>query len=248
VRAALVLDGNDPYVHHVAAEVLIAQRKLDDAWAHCLIALEGPSATPATRVLGARIRRLQGDREQARELLLEAVAIEPAHTEALAQLAQLELHAGNRDEASRLIALALESDPASYDAHVIAGYVDLARGDAASAEHHARFVISQDATDEDGLRLWAAVQARRNWLLGAWWRWNLWLTLRSESRRIALVIGSFVVVRVAVIVTDELGHSGVSRALSLAWLGLCAYTWFAPVLFRRMLARSLAAVRLDPDF
>jgi hypothetical protein len=27
-----------------------------------------------------------------------------------------------------------------------------------------------------------------------------------------------------------------------------AYTWFAPVMFRRMVARSLEAVRLDPEF
>jgi Flp pilus assembly protein TadD len=248
VRTALALDAHDPYIHHIAAAVLAAQRKLDDAWAHCLIALEGPGATPAAHALGARIRTLQGDRVHARELLHEALALDPAHTDALTQLAYLALHAGDTPEAHRLVTLALESDPADHDAHLAAGYVDLARGDAAGAEQHARFVLGQSAGDRDGLALWAAVQARRSWLLGAWWRWNMWASLRDERRQIALLVVMFVVARIAIIITDELDLDRLSRVLSLMWFALCAYTWFAPVMFRRMVARSLAAVRLDPEF
>jgi Flp pilus assembly protein TadD len=247
-RTALALDANDPFIHRVAAAVLIAERKLDDAWAHCLIALEGPAPAPEAFVLGARVRALQGERAHAHELLHEALAIDAAHVGALTQLARLELSGGERDEAARLIALALEADPADHAAHLAAGTIDLARGDAASAEQHARFVLGQDATDRDALALWAAIQARRSWLLGAWWRWNMWLSQRDDRRQIALLIGAFVVVRIAIIATDELGLEGVSRALRLGWLGLCAYTWFAPGMFRRMVARSLETVRLDPDF
>jgi Flp pilus assembly protein TadD len=248
VRAALALDGNDPYIHQVAAAVLAAERKLDDAWAHCLIALEGPSAPPAAYVLGARIRSLQGDRARAKELLLEALALDAAHTGALTQLAQLELHAGDPGRAAHLIELALTSDPADRHAHVVAGYIDLARGDAASAETHARFVLNQNAVDPGGLDLWTAVQARRSWVLGAWWRWNAWMSIGEDRRRIALLIGGWVIAQLAIIIADALGLDTTSRVLSLAWLGLCAYTWFAPELFRRMLEQSLGTVRLDPDF
>ena len=247
-RTALGLDANDPYIHHVMAAVLTADRKLDDAWAHCLIALEGPTAAPEAYVLGARIRTLQGDTERARELLDEALALDAAHTDALTQLARLSLDAGDRATASRLIAQALESAPEDHAAHVVAGFVDLANGDAASAEQHARFVLGQDATDEDGLALWTAIQARRSRLLGAWWRWNTWMARGNERRQVALLIGAFVLARLAIIITDELGYDGASRALTLAWLGFCAYTWLAPELFRRMLARQLGTVRLDPDF
>jgi len=41
---------------------------------------------------------------------------------------------------------------------------------------------------------------------------------------------------------------GAARGLRVAWLGLCAYTWYAPAHFRRMLARALGTVRLDPRF
>jgi Tfp pilus assembly protein PilF len=246
LRIALSLDASDRYIHHAAAEVLAAQRKLTDAWAHCLIALEEP--TPDACVLGARIRTLQGNHAHARELLTEALALDAQHTDALTRFALLELHAGNHVEARQLITRALESDPADHDAHLVAGYVELAFGDAAAAEQHARFVLGQNATRDDALELWAAVRARRSWLLGAWWRFHMWISLRDDRRRIALLIGMFVLARTAIILTDELGYPGVSHALRLAWLGLCAYTWFAPALFRYMLARSLGTVRLDPEF
>lgn len=248
MHAALALDGNDPYIHHVAAAVLMADRRLDDAWAHCLIALEDPTVTPATFVLAAKIRSLKGDRTGAKELLQEALALDASDTGALTGLARLELGAGDRERAAQLIEQALTSDPADRDAHVVAGYIDLARGDTAGAENHARFVLHQNAIDHDGLELWAAIRARRSWLLGAWWRWNTWMSLGEDRRRIALLIGGFVIAQLAIIIADDLGYDAASRALNLAWLGLCAYTWFAPELFRRMLARSLDTVRLDPEF
>lgn len=248
VQLALTLDGNDPFIHHVAAEVRAAQRKLDDAWAHCLIALEGPAVALGSYVLASRIRALRGERTAARELVLEALALDADHTEALTQLARLELDAGRRDEAASAIARALESDPVDRDAHLVAGYVALARGDAAVAEQHARFVLNQNAIDDNGLALWAAIQARRNWLLGAWWRWNTWVSLGDDRRRVALLIGGFVLAQLAIIVSDELDLDTLARVLQLTWLGLCAYTWFAPELFRRMITRSLGTVQLDPDY
>lgn len=246
--AALHLDGNDPYVHYVAAAVLRARRKLDDAWAHCLIALEDPAAEAATHVLGAQIQILRGDRDRARTLLDEALALDAAHAGALTVLARLELHLGNLEAAGEHISLALKSEPENRDAHVVAGFIDLSRGDAEAAEQHARFVLNQDATDEGGLELWTAIKARRSRMLGLWWRWNSWMSLRDDMRKIAMLIGTFVIVRIAIIVTDELGYETLSRVLSLVWLGLCAYTWFAPEMFRRWLKQELGTVRLDPDF
>lgn len=246
-RIALGLDGHDPYIHRVVAAVLAAERKLDEAWEHCLIAMQdGPTA--AAYVLGARIRQLMADDERARELLVEAIELEPGDVDALSELARLSLETGDRSKAVELIAHALETDPAHHTAHVVAGYIDLAADQIDAAEQHARFVLQGNATSHDGLMLWTAIQARRSRLLGAWWRWNAWITLGSERRRLGLLLGEFVAVQIAIIVTDELGFEGVTRILALGWIGLCAYTWFAPALFRRMVARSLQTVRLDPEF
>jgi hypothetical protein len=58
----------------------------------------------------------------------------------------------------------------------------------------------------------------------------------------------YVAVRVAIIVTDALELDAVSRVLQLVWLASCVYSWFAPALFRRMVARALRTVALDPEF
>lgn len=248
MRAALHLDGNDPYVHYVAAAVLRAARKLDEAWEHCLVALEDASADAATHVLGARIRILQGDRARARELLEQALALDGSDTGALTVLAELELESGELAGAAERIALALKLDPVDHDAHVVAGHIDLARGDVAAAEQHARFVLNQNASNESGLRLWTAIKARRSAVLGVWWRWNTWMSLRDDTRRIAVLLAMFVVMRVAIIVLDELGFESLARLLGLLWLGICAYTWFAPAIFERWMKAELGTVKLDPDF
>ena len=247
-RLALGLDANDPYIHYVAAAVLRAERKLEDAWAHILVALESDNADATTHVLGATIQVLRGDRPRARELLLEALALDASHCDALTELARLELDAGDREGAKEHIELALKSDPSDRDAHVVAGFLALANGNDASAEEHARFVLNQDATDEGGLRLWTAVKAKRSKLLGLWWRWNTYISMRDDHRQIAVLIGTFVLMRILIIVTDELGYEVISRALAIGWLGFCAYTWYAPELFRSWLKQELGTVKLDPDF
>ena len=227
---------------------LTAERKLEDAWAHCLIALQAAAPTPDAFVLGAQIRDLLDDRAHARELLREALALDAAHTAALTQFSHLERRSGAYDEAARLAQLALEADPGYRPAHIAAGYVDLARGDVASAEQHAKFVLHGDSNDRAGLELWAAVQARRSRVLGTWWRWNTWMCVGEDRRRLAILMAGYLIAQIAIIISDELDLTRLTLVLSLGWLGFCAYTWFAPALFQRMVARSLEAVRLDPDF
>lgn len=245
---ALAFDGNDRFCHYAAAIVLRARRKLDEAWAHCLVALQEEGAGPDYHVLAASIRVLQGDRVAARELLDEALAIEPEHSGALTALAQLELREGHLAEAQRWIEAALAADPADHDAHVVAGHVALRRGDAAEAEQHARFALAGDATDHGALELWTAIQARRSLWLGLWWRVNAFMAMRSERGQLALLLGSFMLVRIAMIVAGGTGHEDLEALLGKLWLAFCAYTWVAPPLFRRMLRRQLATVVLRDDF
>lgn len=247
-QIALGLDGNDPMCHYAAAAVLRAQRKLDTAWEHCQVALQSDETDADTHVLGAEIRVLRGELSEARELLDRALELESSHTGALVAMARLELAAHRHDEAARWASDALESAPADLDAHVVAGLVDLVRGDTVHAEEHARFALGQDANDRGAIELWAAIKARRSWLLGTWWRLNAWLSLRSESGQIAVLIGSFVVVRVVIILAGAAGWHTLESMLGWVWLGVCAYTWFAPTLWKRMIASELGTVTLDPDY
>ncbi len=247
-RLALALEGGGAFCHYAAAAVLRAQRKLDEAWEHCEIALQADGTDVDVHVLAAGIRGLRGELAEARALLVEALALEPSHAGALTALARLELDAHRPEEAARYIEEALRARPDDLDAHVVAGFIDLVRGDDAGAEGHARFALTQDATDRDALQLWAAIKAPRSFTLGLWWRLNAWVSLRSEGGQVALLIGSFVIVRIAIILAAAADLPLVEQILQWGWLGFCAYTWIAPGLFRRMLERDLGAVRLDPEF
>jgi len=248
IRTALALDGNDGYIHYIAAAVLRAERKLDDAWAHILISLDDNHTNPHRHVLAAEIQELKGDIPRAIEQLITALELDPNNCDALTVLANLELGTGKLAQAAEHIEQALASDPADLDAHCVAGLIDLAKGNDASAEQHARFVLNQDGNNERGLRLFTAVKAKRSKLIGLWWRWNTFLSMRDERKKIAVLIGSFVIARILIIVTDELGLDVLSRVLQIAWLGFSAYTWFAPELFRQWLKAELGAVKLDPEY
>lgn len=247
-RLSLALDGNDAFCHYAAAAVLRAQRRLREAWEHCEVALQADAADIDIYVLGAGIRALRGELAEARALLTEALAREPGHAGALTQFARLELDAHRYAEAARYIDDALRASPGDVDAHITAGYIDLVRGDIAGAEEHARFALGQDATERDALALWAAIKARRSWMLGLWWRLNAWVSLRSEAGQVSLLIGSFVIVQVAIILAAALDLDLALRVLRWGWLGFCGYTWVAPALFKRMLERDLGTVVLDPNF
>jgi tetratricopeptide (TPR) repeat protein len=249
VEAGLALGSQpeSPFCHYAAAAVCRAQRKLDEAYKHCLVAIDGGDGLDA-RVLAASIKALQNDRAGARALLLEALAISAEHTGALTQLARIELHEGKLDEARRRIELVLTLDPSDAEAHVVAGYVALARGEVSEANDHVRFVLAHDAASQSALELLTAIKARKNPLLGAWWRWNVFIGLRTDTSQLGILLGSFIVVRLVVILLGELGHEGAESLVTQIWLAFCAYTWFAPAIFRWLLERELKTVKLRDDY
>jgi tetratricopeptide (TPR) repeat protein len=248
IDLALGFGPNNPFCHYAAAAVRRAERKLDDAWRHCLVAMQDSDDDIDVRVLGAAIKSLQNDRAAARSLLAEALAIDADNVDVLSSLARLELNDGNTAEAHRRIEQALVADPSDVDAHIIAGYVALARNNVDEAEEHARFALNQDAGERDALGLWTAVKARRNLVLGLWWRWNVFIGLRSERATIGILLGSFVVVRLAIILLGAGGYEDAEILLRKIWLGFCGYTWFAPEIFNWMLRRELGNVVLRDDY
>ena len=70
----------------------------------------------------------------------------------------------------------------------------------------------------------------------------------GSTAGIAILVGAFFLYRVANIVLEEQGKQQFADLVQYAWLGIVAYSWFAPALFNRMIKRELESVRLRPDF
>jgi tetratricopeptide (TPR) repeat protein len=245
---ALGIQPESPFCHYAAAVILRARRKLDDAYKHCLVAMEDDGHAVDARVVAASIKALQNDRAAARALLLEALAIRPTYADALAELADIEYEDGNLVEAARYIDEALTQSPDHASAHIVAGYIALARGNLVAADEHVRFVLTNDASSQNALQLLAAIKARRNPVLGVWWRWNVFVGLRSERSQLGILLGSFLLVRLVLILLGESGHDDAELLVAQIWLAFCAYTWFAPSFFRWMLQRELKTVTLRDDY
>jgi tetratricopeptide (TPR) repeat protein len=224
-----------------------AQRKLDDAWQHCLVALEQDESV-FDLVLGASIQQLRGHHHEAVELVERALERAPGDADALRMQARLFFEVGDLEEAARAIDASLRAEPDAIESHVIAGHVALARGALDDADRHVRVALHASADDVDAIGLLCAVKARRSRLLGAWWRWNSWVARRGAGGQIGLQIGGFLIARLAMILAGALGHDELAGVMQLAWLGFCAYTWVAPLWMRRMIARELETVKLRDDY
>src|SRR5262249_39636106 len=159
---ALAEDGNDTFCHYAAAVVRRAERRLDDAWEHCLVAL-GEDDDVDALVIGASIQQLRGLYEDARELVARARAKDPHHPGALRQSARIDYETGRFDDAATSIEQALRAGPDELDTHVLAGRIALARGQAAEADGHLQVALAAAPDDPDVLALLVAIKARRSW-------------------------------------------------------------------------------------
>jgi tetratricopeptide (TPR) repeat protein len=245
---ALLGGPEDGFAHYAAAAVRLAQRRLDQAWEHCALAMMERDRDADTLVLAAEIRRHQNRHGEAAGLLDEALAAAPENVQAMVTQAWVAIERDEIQEATLWSERALVLDPADLGAHVVAGHLALRRGALDDATGHVRFALSESPNDPEVIALFAGLQARRNPVLGLWWRWIAWVGLGSERRQLSLLIGIYLVAQTARILAGAAGADGLASILSWAWLLFCAYTWTAPELFRRRVERELASVHLRDDF
>jgi hypothetical protein len=66
----------------------------------------------------------------------------------------------------------------------------------------------------------------------------------GNTNALVIIIGSYVLYRLAAQLLADAGQGDAATLLSLLWLALCAYSWAAAGIFQRMLKKELAAVRL----
>lgn len=189
-----------------------------------------------------------GRSAEAGPVLLRALDLDPSDPATLVALGELDLSRGEQAGARARAQEALEQAPEHLEALVLMGEVLLRQGDIEGARDHALWAVHQDASDAGALRLLASIKARTNRFLGLWWRWNAWMSTTSDGSEMLWVLAPYVLYRVASTAATNAGWTSCVQVLSYVWLALVAYTWYAPVLYRRMLAKELGDVRLRSGF
>jgi len=231
-----------------AARVAIARNQLSRAGELAARAVAADPEDAAPLRIQATLSTMRGQPDVAVKLLRRARGIEPENTHVLGDLAELLLGMGKVEEAEEVARDALSIEAAHADSLVVMGHVFLKRGDLDAAHDQAVWVLSHNPDHEGALHLIAAIKARRNPVLGLWWRYHTWMSELGQTGVVVVLLGAYFVYRVVALATEDLGYEQLSNGVEVAWLGICAFTWFGPAIFRRMVNREVGRVELDPEF
>lgn len=245
---ATTLDPESLLAHLASAGICTAGRRFKEAEQHLLMArgLDAENATVHDHLARLYIAwDRDGDASASNH---RACELAPDDVDHLALRSWLELRRGNRERAVRYARDALELDPENIEALCVLGHCDLASGNVEAARQHAAWALQVDPMNEEALALLGAIKARQSILLGAWWRFQSFVSAGSRVRAVALLIGIFLLYRIGLIALDENGMDHLLAPLTFAWMGFCLYTWVAPGLFWKSVRRELEQVRLRPNF
>jgi Flp pilus assembly protein TadD len=243
---ALALEPENITAHLAAALVAIAERKPALAQEHVDAAVALSPDNANSYEVQARVCELRGDRAGEHAALEKALSLAAEDTEIMAKLGFLHLRQRQYPRALELAQHALENEPENATALCLMGYVHLADGDIEAARDHAIWAL-RNGKQEGALRLLAAIKAKQSLLLGVWWRYSVWLQALGEARIAFVLVGSYLVYRVASVFARSRG-SEAADLVDDAWYAICIYSWVAPSLFQRSLRRELDQIKLRSDF
>jgi len=230
--------------HWVAAEVALAGRNFKKAEQHIETLLAEAPENPVVHRLRARWLTLTGKRSERLPALEQARRLAPDDPETLAALSSHYTDVGEAGRARQLAEEALRIEPENHSALVAMGWALLLHGDKAGAREHAIEALRADPLAPDALALMTSIKTRANPLLGVWWHYATWMEKIGQTRSVIVLLTAFVVYRLAVIVADQQGASGLASGIQIAWLGVVVYSFVGPILFRRALKRELESVEL----
>jgi Flp pilus assembly protein TadD len=233
-----------PAAHLAAGGIQLTRRRFAAAERHLREALAlDPTDATAYRLL-ASVYDGWDRRQLVEPTLRQGLQHAPDNPELIAELGLHLLHTGKLDEAEARAREALAIDAACADAVLLMGQVMLRRGDIEGAREQALLCLSGDANYAPALHLLCAAKMRANPFLGIWWRFAVWMGRFGNTNTLIIIIGSYVVYRLAGQLLEDSGHGDLASLLSILWLILCAYSWAAAGLFQKMLKKELESVRL----
>ena len=247
-RLALQLDPESIEARRALALAAMGARRFSEAQKLLDEALAFDPESVHVRLGLARLGRLRGDWRAEREALDAARRLAPEEPGVIVDQGSLELREGNTDGAEKLARAALALDPENISGQVLLGRVMLKRGRVEEARELAVTALRAEASSREALLFLVEAKVRANPLMGMWWRWNTWMNELGSRSSVIVLVAAFLIQRVARQIAGDLGATDVSELIGYAWLGVVAYTWIAPGVFHRMLARELQDVRLRPDF
>ena len=245
---ALALDAELELAHYVMAHVLIAKRDFKQAESHVTLLLESNPNHPHYYLLQADLYLLTHRKNQILPLLEKALTLAPESTKVLAELSQYYASTGDLDKAQHYAQASLKIEASNVDGLIAMGEVLLRQGNIEEAREHAIWALRQAPDNRQALTLMAGIKARKNPVLGLWWRYNTWMSNVGSTRSILILLCAYIIYRLAAMIAGDVGREGLSSIINIVWLGIVIYTFIGPAMFEKSLKKELADVRLREGF
>lgn len=244
IRRALTCDPDSYAVQDAAARVRLAQGRLDDAQSHLTWMLDSRPGDAASLTLLGRLRRRQNRPHDARTVFEEVLTHDDRSVVARVQLAEIALDADDVARATALATEAIRLGPDDPDARVLSGRLFLRRGAVDDAHRQAVVALRGDIRHEGALSLLVAVKVRQAPGWGWWWQLHAWLAGDAGSRRIMVLLSTYLGYRILWLLFGGLDKPVVQSFGELIWVACVSYSVVAPIRFRRALDAELGQVTL----
>ena len=139
---------------------------------------------------------------------------------------------------------ALQLDPEDPDAHAVLGLLMLRARRDDEAEARFRDALRLHPGNALALSGLAEVVMGRRWYYRPFLRFSTWITARGLGTAVAVILGAWVVYSaLSGLMAGRPEYATLDQGLTVAYLGLCAYTWFAAPVTRWILAREFPWLR-----
>jgi tetratricopeptide (TPR) repeat protein len=205
---------------------------------------EAMRAHPEALRVAAALARRRGQVEVALAAIERGLARAPEDLELLRWQVELLVETGEMSGAKAALTTLVQAGGERPAAAILRGQIAAAEGQMAEALAAALAALRVDPESVGGLRLLAAVLGRGSWWERVWWRIHLPLAGELRGGGMRVMLGLFLMYRLALILAEAHGTPAVVRAVTVGWLALLGYSFVTPELVRRRIVRAAGGARI----
>ncbi|MCU7851104.1 MAG: tetratricopeptide repeat protein [Candidatus Thiodiazotropha sp. (ex Monitilora ramsayi)] len=245
---AITLEPEIELSNYAVAHVMMAQRRFKEAATHLDRLLDIDPNDERYYRMYADLYHLTNEKDKILPALQKALELSPDNPDVLADLSDYYFSTDDLKLAEQFAEDALHREAEHKHGLVAMGNVLLRYGKVDEARQHAVWALRLDPDDRSALHLISSVKARSNLFLGLWWKYNSWISNKGTTRSILILLGAFIVYRIASMLSADLGHSDIARIINYIWLGIVIYTFVGPTIFTKSLKKEISEVQLNREF
>jgi tetratricopeptide (TPR) repeat protein len=234
---AIQLEPEWPSAWRVHALTLFSDGRFADAEKSLLEAIRLDPEDGSLFQMYARVLSLCGREAEALDFARRALELDPDDESAHHLLAALlnEVHPSQWKISEELALRAVGLNPDDADAFAVLGVIVLQRGRYSEAEEHFRTALEIEPHNHLALTGLAQVVMAKNWFYKPFLSYQLTMMRLGTAAQLTVIASLWALV--SIVNAAFVKSGGASTLVTVGYLAICAYTWFALPITRAILRR-----------